>query len=105
MLSESEIDSDACTTQVCENEAENILSKLDLNVDPCEDFYRFACGSYLNATEIPDDKTSLGVFSDLSDKLDEQLSEILNSSITSSDIHPFVCVKKLYKACVNEGKI
>lgn len=103
VLSESENDDDACSTQVCENEAESILSKLDLNVDPCEDFYRFACGNFLNETEIPDDKTSVGLFSELSDKLDEQLSVILNSSLTNDDIHPSVCVKKLYKACVNEG--
>ena len=37
--------------------------------------------------------------------ISEQLNEILNSSITSDDIKPFVNSKKLYKACLNEGEL
>lgn len=99
---ESEND-DVCSTAVCKRESENILAKLDENVPPCEDFYRFACGNFLNETKIPDDKTSIDVATILDDKLKEQLNEILNSSITSDDIKPFVCSKKLYRACLNEG--
>jgi neprilysin len=72
---------------------------------PCEDFYRFACGNFLNETKIPDDKTSVDVGTILDDKLKEQLNEILNSSITSDDIRPFVNSKKLYRACLNEGEL
>lgn len=96
--------SDVCSSAICELEAENVLAKLDETVDPCEDFYRFACGGFLNATTIPDDKTSMESFSILDDKLREQLNEILNSSITSDDIAPFANSKKLFKACLNEGE-
>lgn len=93
-----------CSSPVCESEAESVLAKLDETVDPCEDFYRFACGSFLNSTAIPDDKTSVEAFTLLDDRLKEQLNEVLNSSITGDDIGPFVNSKKLYKACLNEGK-
>lgn len=95
---------DVCSSAICELEAENVLAKLDETVDPCEDFYRFACGSFLNETTIPDDKTSMESFSILDDKLKEQLNEILNSSITSNDIEPIANSKKLFKACLNEGE-
>lgn len=101
---ESEND-DVCVTPVCLSESESVLAKLDETVLPCEDFYRFACGNFLNETKIPDDKTSVDVGTILDDKLKEQLNEILNSSITSDDIKPFVNSKKLYKACLNEGKL
>lgn len=101
---ESEND-DVCATRVCASESENVLAKLDETVMPCEDFYRFACGTFLNETKIPDDKTSVDVGTILDDKLKEQLNEILNSSITSDDIKPFANVKKLYKACLNEGEL
>jgi neprilysin len=100
---ESENNDDVCSTAICERESEDILAKLDENLAPCEDFYRFACGKYINETNIPDDKTSVDVATILDDKLKEQLNEILNSSITSDDINPFVYTKKLYRACMNEG--
>lgn len=102
--SESENNDDVCTTPVCELESENILAKLDENVDPCDDFYRFACGNFLNSTVIPDDKTSVEAFTILDDKLKEQLNVILNSSITDDNIGPIVNTKKLYRACINEGE-
>lgn len=102
MLCESEID-DVCSTQACELESENVLAKLDDSIDPCEDFYLFACGSFLNQTIIPDDKTSVDAASILDDKLKEQLNEVLNRSIASNDIEPFESSKKLYRACLNEG--
>lgn len=102
VLCESE-NVDVCSSPACEIESENILAKLDETVDPCEDFYRFACGNFLNTTVIPDDKTAVEVFTILNDKLKEQLNEILNSSITSDDIGPVINSKKLYQACLNEG--
>lgn len=95
---------DVCSIPTCELEAENVLAKLDIEVDPCDDFYLFACGRFLNRTEIPDDKTSVDEITYLDDKLKDQLNEILNTSITSDDIEPFANSKKLYKACINEGE-
>ena len=90
-------------TETCQLEAENILAKLDMTADACEDFYLFACGSFLNKTVIPDDKPLMDVITGLDDTLREQLSEILNKSITEEDIAPFVASKNLYQACLNEG--
>lgn len=32
-----------CETQVCKETASSILHDLDLNVDPCSDFYQYTC--------------------------------------------------------------
>lgn len=101
---ESEIETvDVCATEAYKLEAENVLAKLDEAIDPCEDFYLFACGSFINQTTIPDDKTTFDVTTFLEDRLNKELSEILNTSVKSEDIKPIVYSKRLYHACMNEG--
>ena len=33
-----------------------VLSRIDLRVDPCEDFFQFSCGKLLKDWDIPDKK-------------------------------------------------
>mgnify|MGYP003308637208 CR=1 FL=1 len=42
---------DVCQSAACWAESKSLKAAMNLNVDPCEDFYQFACGKFLNATE------------------------------------------------------
>ncbi len=35
---------------------ESVLSSMDRNADPCNDFYRYSCGGWLDRTELPADQ-------------------------------------------------
>ncbi len=43
------------------------LSAIDKTADPCTDFYQYACGNWVKANPIPNDKTSMSRFSELAD--------------------------------------
>ena len=46
---------------------------LDENVDPCENFYDFACGTWRKKTVIPEDRSSLDMFGVLRDDVEVTL--------------------------------
>ena len=56
-------------TPGCVKTASDILSNLDDSVNPCMDFYQFACGGFMKRTSIPDDRTRMSSFSVLGDEL------------------------------------
>ena len=58
-----------CLTKGCVQAAADLLDKLDQTVNPCEDFYQFDCGGYVEKTIIPDDRTRTSMFSHVGDKL------------------------------------
>ena len=60
----SETQQDAvCLTPGCVKAAAEILKNLDEKVNPCDDFYRYSCGNWIDSQVIPEDKTSVSLLS------------------------------------------
>lgn len=90
-----------CMTSACVQTANRVLNTLDESIDPCDNFYEFACGSYLKNTEIPNDKVNVDSFDIVRDLLEEQLKKIVNEDEQPGEEKPFLLAKRLNKACLN----
>lgn len=94
-----------CMTKGCISAAAEILQKMDEKVDPCDDFYKFACGTYIEETVIPDDRTRTSMFSVLGDKLEGQLRGLLEGSILAEEPQPYSMSKSVFQSCMNTDLI
>ena len=93
-----------CTTKSCINAANLIINNIDTTVDPCEDFNKFSCGSFIKNRRIPDDSSSLDTFTDLRNALSFALSDAL-ADYTSSDIESTTNAKSYYRSCMDENML
>ena len=58
-----------CTTPACIKAASRLLSRLDPKTDPCQDFYQFSCGSFLETGSVPDDSNQLSTLQEMQDDM------------------------------------
>jgi len=59
---------------------------MDLSVRPQDNFYRYVNGAWLNANEIPGDKTSIGAFYDLRDEADDNVKIIIEELAATENL-------------------
>lgn len=82
----------------------SILENMDQTIEPCDDFYKFACGKFMKNTIIPDDKPIVDAISLINDNLQKQLRIVIEEE-KPNEIKPFKKVKILYKSCMNKSKL
>ncbi|XP_031626097.1 neprilysin-2-like [Contarinia nasturtii] len=91
-----------CMTKGCVKASALVLDLIDENVNPCDNFYEFACGKFLRNTLIPDDKIAMMSFVHVQDKVLGQLRLILNEKLDTNESKPFTLAKIFNTACMDE---
>lgn len=82
--------------------ASHVLEAMDQQVNPCVNFYNFACGNFVKKTTIPNDQILVRTFSTVHSKVQDQLRSMLNERIIPNEPKSFSMAKQLYKSCMNE---
>jgi putative endopeptidase len=80
------------------------IDNLDKTVDPCTDFYQFACGNWLKNTEIPADQSSWLSFTELDERNQFTMREILDKAAVAAPGRDAITQKigDFYSSCMDE---
>ncbi|XP_030623598.1 membrane metallo-endopeptidase-like 1 [Chanos chanos] len=97
-------DKTVCTTPECVMAAARLLQNMDSSVEPCQNFYRYACGGWLDRHVIPETSSRYSVFDILRDEMEVKLKGVLETE-SKHDREAFRKAKTLYRSCMNESLI
>ncbi len=82
------------------------VTAMDKTIDPCVDFYQFACGNWMKNNPIPADKSSWGRYYELRERNIYILHDILEQAQASGKHDPIEQkVGDYYAACMDETTI
>ncbi|KAG9273404.1 neprilysin [Astyanax mexicanus] len=96
-----------CTTADCTKSASRLIENMDPSVDPCDNFYQYACGGWLKKNIIPETSSRYSTFDILRDELEVVLKGVLEREDAGSGAgsSSLAKAKTLYRSCTNESLI
>ena len=93
-----------CKEERCKKVANQILRNMDTSVNPCDNFYEYACGGWIKTHKIPRNKDEYSAIVELSDNDDKLLKSIM-PKLNKNDSTTIRKVKDFYRSCLNLTQI
>ncbi|KAF5304224.1 hypothetical protein FQR65_LT08031 [Abscondita terminalis] len=93
---------DVCTKPACRKASSDILSFIDPSVDPCQDFYKFTCGSLFKKTF---DTKPASLEALVTKEVEDQTTKMLQKPSFHSEPKAFQALKRFFRACLDEVAI
>ena len=83
------------------------IDNIDKTIDPCVDFYQYACGNWIKNSEIPADQSQWGSFTELHDRNLEIARGILERAAAGGASRNPIDQKigDLYGSCMDEKTV
>ncbi|CAF1071368.1 unnamed protein product [Adineta steineri] len=99
--------SDLCLTPYCIKAANYLIESIDETIDPCENFYEFACGKYIKNAIISSESNKQSPTTQLRKKLEHTLADLLSSSPSNitKESKAITNARRLYSSCIDEDTI
>ena len=99
-------DQDVCLTEACIRQSAYIIQSRDANIDPCEDFWKYTCGKWIETNPIPADRKFWSVNAAVEKQMTHRLKTLIEGLVTSQSPNSAqLKVKRFYQKCVDENVI
>ncbi|XP_052738145.1 neprilysin-4 isoform X2 [Bicyclus anynana] len=94
-----------CRSELCLVTASRVLAALNKSVDPCDDFYEFACGGWIQRNPVPEWASSWDQLAVLRERLVLDLHELLETNSSQPLPKSVVKAQALYRTCIDVDKL
>src|ERR1041385_6855419 len=81
------------------------LAGIDKSIDPGDDFFGYANGTWLKAAQIPSDRPSYGAFDTIAEKVNARTADLIRSAGKSTNDPEAQKIGDYYEAFMNEDAI
>ncbi|XP_030842476.1 neprilysin-1 [Strongylocentrotus purpuratus] len=105
LVTKSRKGSNLCLSTHCVSAAGALIENMDLEADPCQDFYQFSCGGWMKKTTIPEEENKVTVLGQQQDKLLVLTRGLLEEATLPNENEAESKVKHLYEACIDEAAV
>ncbi|XP_068703187.1 endothelin-converting enzyme homolog isoform X1 [Montipora foliosa] len=93
-----------CNTATCLETAARLTRNMNESVDPCEDFFHFACDGWIRDNPIPPSENEYITFIKKIQANNEKLRNMLEDAIGDYE-DPIMKAKRYYRSCMDENEV
>ena len=93
-----------CNTAACLEIAARFVRNMNESVDPCEDFFHFACDGWIRDNPIPPSENEFITFIKKIQANNVKLRNLLEDA-TGNYSDPIMKAKRFYRSCMNEDEV
>lgn len=90
-----------CETNKCLRSAVSFKLSMNRSVDPCEDFFKFACGRWQHHHPLYPNQKRTSRFSQTENSINFVVQRFLSATHNNDDILPVKQSKLFYQSCLN----
>uniref|UniRef100_A0A672UYU4 endothelin-converting enzyme 1 n=1 Tax=Strigops habroptila TaxID=2489341 RepID=A0A672UYU4_STRHB len=94
-----------CLTDACVRVASKILEALDVEADPCQDFYQYSCGGWIKRNPLPNGRSKWSTFNSIWDQNQAIMKHLLENTTFNSSSEAERKTQRYYLSCLKEQRI
>jgi predicted metalloendopeptidase len=79
------------------------LHRIDNALNPCDDFYDFACGNFIRENYTPDESAAVDTFTKLKESIDTKVFMMMRNDVSEANTN-LKLSQELFKTCLERNR-